>query len=104
MPVVNNKFVTAAVVEGGIDIVTITNSGNNYTNGALQNIITIDGDGTSAVLKANVTGGHVVDVIIQNRGSQYTYADLTFTDVMKAKLISLSSETVVQFSMNCLIF
>ena len=81
MPVVNNKFVTAAAVEGGIDIVTITNSGNNYTNGALQNIITIDGDGTSAVLKANVTGGHVVDVIIQNRGSQYTYADLTFTDV-----------------------
>ena len=81
MPVVNNKFVTAAAVEGGIDIVTITNSGNNYTNGALQNIITIDGDGTSAVLKANVTGGHVVDVIIQNRGTQYTYADLTFTDV-----------------------
>jgi hypothetical protein len=81
MPVVNNKFVTAAAVEGGIDIVTITNSGNNYTNGALQNIITIDGDGTSAVLKANVTGGHVVNVIIQNRGSQYTYADLTFTDV-----------------------
>jgi hypothetical protein len=81
MPVVNNKFVTAAAVEGGIDIVTITNSGNNYTTGTLQNIITIDGDGTSAVLKANVTGGHVVDVIIQNRGSQYTYADLTFTDV-----------------------
>jgi hypothetical protein len=81
MPVVNNKFVTAAAVEGGIDIVTITNSGNNYTNGALQNIITINGDGTSAVLKANVTGGHVVNVIIQNRGSQYTYADLTFTDV-----------------------
>ena len=28
----------------------------------------------------------------------------TFTEVMKAKLISLSSEKVVQFSMNCLIF
>ena len=81
MPVVNNKFVTAAAVAGGIDIVTITNSGNNYTNGALQNIISINGDGTGAILKANVISGHVVDVIIQNRGTQYTYADLTFTDV-----------------------
>jgi len=81
MPVVNNKFVTAAAVPGGIDIVTITNAGNNYTNGATQSIISIDGDGTGAVLKANVTGGRVVDVIIQDRGMQYTYADLTFTDV-----------------------
>jgi len=81
MPVVNNKFVTAAAVGGGLDIVTITNSGNNYTNGATQSIISIDGDGTGAVLKANVTGGRVVDVIIQDRGMQYTYADLTFTDV-----------------------
>jgi len=81
MPVVNNKFVTASAVPGGIDIVTITNAGNNYTNGATQSIISIDGDGTGAVLKANVTGGRVVNVIIQDRGMQYTYADLTFTDV-----------------------
>jgi hypothetical protein len=81
MPVVYNKFVRAAAVSGGIDIVTITNSGNNYTNGTTQGIISIDGDGTGAILKANVTGGHVVDVVIQNRGSQYTYADLTFTDI-----------------------
>ena len=81
MPVVYNKFVRAAAVPGGIDIVTITNSGNNYTNGTTQGIISIDGDGTGAILKANVTGGHVVNVIIQDRGTQYTYADLTFTDI-----------------------
>ena len=82
MPVTYNKFVRAAAVEGGIDIVTITNSGNNYTDGTSQNIITIKGDGTGAILKANVSNGHVVDVIIQQRGTQYTYADLTFTDVV----------------------
>ena len=43
-------------------------------------MITISGDGTGALLKANVVGGHVVDVVIQNRGSDYTYAALTFDD------------------------
>lgn len=81
MPVAYNKFVRAAAQQSSIDIVTITNSGNNYTDGATQDIITIDGDGTGAILKANVVNGHVVDVIIQNRGQKYTSATLTFTDV-----------------------
>ena len=81
MPVSTNKFVRAAAKPGSIDIVTVTNTGNNYTNGTVQNIITIDGDGTGAILKANVSGGKVRNVIIQNRGNYYTYANLTFTDV-----------------------
>lgn len=81
MPVVFNKFVRAAAEPGSIDIVTVTNSGNNYTNGGTQGIITINGDGTGAVLKANVANGHVQNIIIQNRGENYTYANLTFRDV-----------------------
>jgi hypothetical protein len=81
MPVVYNKFVRAAAEPGSIDIVTVTNSGNNYTDGTTQSIITIDGDGTGAILKANVFSGQVQDIVIQNRGNYYTYANLTFTDV-----------------------
>jgi hypothetical protein len=81
MPVSINKFVRASAEPGSIDIVKVTNSGNNYTDGTLQNIITIDGDGTGAILKANVSGGKVRDVIIQNRGNYYTSANLTFKDV-----------------------
>lgn len=81
MPVTYNKFVRAAAEPGSIDIVTVTNSGNNYTNGLTQSIITIDGDGTGAILKANVSGGQVQNIVIQNRGNYYTYANLTFTDV-----------------------
>jgi hypothetical protein len=81
MPVSVNKFVRAAAEPGSIDIVTVTNSGNNYTVGTVQNIITIDGDGTGAVLKANVSGGKVQNIVIQNRGNYYTYSNLTFTDV-----------------------
>lgn len=81
MPVYVNKFVSNAAVNGSIDIVEITNPGNNYTNGSLQDIITVTGDGTDAVMKAEVVDNKVTDIIIQNRGKNYTTANLTFTDV-----------------------
>jgi len=81
MPVTYNKFVRAAAVGGSIDIVKITNAGNNYTNGTVQSIISVTGDGTGAILKANVSSGHIQDIIIQNRGFDYTYANVAFTDV-----------------------
>lgn len=81
LPVTYNKFVKAAAVGGAIDIVNITNSGNNYTDGTLQNIITVTGDGSGVILKANVSSGHVQNIIIQNRGLAYTYANVAFTDV-----------------------
>jgi hypothetical protein len=81
MPVSFNKFVRAAALGGSIDIVTVTNSGNNYTDGTTQDIITVDGDGSGAILKANVSSGHVQDIIIQDRGLGYTYANLIFSDV-----------------------
>jgi hypothetical protein len=81
MPVSVNRFVAGAAQPGSIDIVTVTNAGNNYTNGSTQSIITIDGDGRNAILKANVSAGRVQDVIVQNRGNFYSYANLIFEDV-----------------------
>ena len=96
MPVTFNKFVRAAAAPGSIDVVTITNSGNNYTNGSTQSIISIEGDGTGAILKANVSGGLIRDVIIQNRGLDYTYATLTVQDVVGG--IGTSAAAVVSIS------
>lgn len=81
MPVTYNKFVRASAAPGSIDVITITNSGNNYTDGSTQDIITVVGDGSGAVLKANVVSGHITDIVIQDRGTQYTTANLIFTDV-----------------------
>lgn len=81
MPVSTNPFVSAAAVPGSIDIINITNSGNNYTNGSLQNIITITGDGSGATAKANVQNGKIVDIIIQDRGQNYTTASIEIDDV-----------------------
>lgn len=81
MPVVYNKFVRAAAINRSIDIVDITNAGNNYVDGSTQNIITVIGDGTGAILKANVSNGHIQNIIVQNRGKDYTKATATITDV-----------------------
>ena len=81
MPVVYNRFVRAAAINRAIDIIRITNSGNNYVDGPTQPIITIEGDGRNAALRANVINGQVSDIIIQNRGQDYTKANLIFTDI-----------------------
>lgn len=81
MPVTSNKFVRDSAIPGSIDIVTINDGGNGYANGTTQQIITVEGDGTGALLVANVSAGEIVDVIIQERGTQYTYADLIIEDI-----------------------
>jgi hypothetical protein len=168
MPVVTNKFVSASAKPGSIDIVTITNAGNNYVSGSLQDIITITGDGAGAILKANVstalipltgsanisnttvvvqgnstnftdeinvgdlitfgsesriivainsttslnvnsvfsstqssvsisrTGGRVQDIIIQERGEGYTFANIAFQDVVGG--IGTGAEAIVSIS------
>jgi hypothetical protein len=81
MPVSLNKFVSSSAINGSIDLVKILNSGNNYTDGATQDIITIEGDGAGAALRANVVDGKIVEVVIQDRGRDYTYAEITIDDV-----------------------
>jgi hypothetical protein len=95
MPVVFNRFVKAAAVNRSIDIVRITNQGNNYVDGTAQDIITIDGDGSGAILKANVSGGKVIEVVVQNRGQDYTKANLSFSDVAGGIGTSAVAEVVL---------
>jgi hypothetical protein len=95
MPVSANKFVSAASVNGSIDVVRVTNSGNNYTNGTNQNIISITGDGSGATFRANVSGGQIQDIIIQNRGVNYTSATLSITDVSGGVGTAGAAEVVI---------
>jgi hypothetical protein len=87
--------VSAASVNGSIDVVRVTNSGNNYTNGTNQNIISITGDGSGATFRANVSGGQIQDIIIQNRGVNYTSATLSITDVSGGVGTAGAAEVVI---------
>jgi hypothetical protein len=82
MPALTNKFVKDSAINGSIDIVNIVNSGNNYVDGSVQDIITVEGDGTGAILKANVSGGKIQNIVIQDRGANYTRANVRFSDVV----------------------
>jgi hypothetical protein len=95
MPVTKNSFVSAAAINGSLDIVNITNSGNNYVDGITQNIISVSGDGIGAVMRANVSNGQIQDVIIQNRGSNYTHATLTINDIVGGVGSSAAAEVVI---------
>ena len=95
MPVTKNSFVSGSAINGSIDIVNLTNSGNNYVDGTTQNIITITGDGTGAVMKANVVNGQVQNIIIQDRGINYTYATITFNDITGGSGSSAAAEVVI---------
>lgn len=78
MPVYVNEFVKKQAISRSIDVVQITNAGSGYADSPTSDIITIEGDGTDAILKANVVNGNVIGIVIQSRGQDYTYANLSF--------------------------
>lgn len=68
---------------GSIDVITVKNGGNNYTNGIGSTTkITITGDGQGAVAIANVSGNTIHNVVVTNPGNNYTYATVSVTDTV----------------------
>lgn len=68
-------------IDGSIDTIFVTNSGNNYSN--VSNIVvSISGDGTSATAEAtiNAISNTISTINMTDRGTGYTYATVTITD------------------------
>jgi len=76
MPVKTNSTVSAAAVDGGIDIVKVSAGGTGYTS---TPTVTILGDGVGATATATVTAGAVSAVTVANVGSGYTSANVSIT-------------------------
>lgn len=57
----------------GVDSLSITNAGSNYT----QAFVTITGDGTGATAQATILNGRIQTIKVVNRGSGYTRATAT---------------------------
>lgn len=62
---------------GSITGVTVDSSGSGYS---VSSTITVNGDGTGAVLVPQVTDGKITGVTISNPGSGYTYANLVLSN------------------------
>ena len=65
-----------AAIGGQILNVAVTAGGTGYSSAPT---VTITGDGDSAEATATISGGEVVKVEMTNRGSGYTYADVSFS-------------------------
>jgi hypothetical protein len=60
----------------GVDSIDILNPGLNYTS---DPTVTIVGDGTGATATAKVLGGKVVEIVVTNKGSNYSRATVSIT-------------------------
>lgn len=62
---------------GNIDVINITNSGYGYDKSSSVITVNIKGDGVGASANVEVSNGHITNVIVDNTGSDYTYANVT---------------------------
>lgn len=69
-----------AAVPGSIDVVNVLSSGQNYINSPESYILNIVGDGIGANGYANVVGGEIQNIVMTNRGYNYTYANCIVSD------------------------
>ena len=68
-------------IDGSINTIFVTNSGNNYSN--VSNIVvSISGDGTSATAEATINSisNTISTINMTDKGTGYTYATVTITD------------------------
>jgi len=70
-----------AAVKGTVDRIEVVNGGIDYS--ANDVLITIDGDGSGAEATAIVSdAGVITEIIVTNQGSNYTFADITISNIL----------------------
>src|SRR5210317_1188318 len=90
MGVSTNSTVSAAAIDGALDIIKIKAGGSGYTvsGGATTGTITaipIRGDGTGGVASVTLTSGVITAVTVTTRGSGYTSGYIRNADIITAK-------------------
>jgi len=87
--VATNSTVSAAAVDGAVNIVKIKTAGSGGTNGTHTGIA-IRGDGSSGEVSVTVAGGAVTAVTVTTPGTGYTYGYIRVSDIVAAGATSLS--------------
>ena len=81
MAVATNNTVSAAAVDGAINIVKIKSAGSGGLNGTYTNI-PIRGDGTGGLVTIGVSGGLVSSVTVTSAGTGYKIAYIRNADIV----------------------
>src|SRR6056300_1199421 len=72
----NQKASRDSSTAGGIERIEVTAGGTGYTSAPT---VTITGDGSGATATATVAGGVVTAITVNNKGTNYRVADITFS-------------------------
>jgi len=83
MAVETNNTVSAAAVNGSINVVKIKSTGTGGTNGTFTNI-PIRGDGTGGTVTVVVASGIISTVTVTNAGTNYTFCYIKNADIVAA--------------------
>ena len=89
MAVSTNSTVSAAAVDGAVNVVKIKTAGSGGTNGTHTGVA-IRGDGSSGVASVTVAGGAVTAVTVTTPGTGYTFAYIRNADIVSAGATGLS--------------
>ena len=89
MAVSTDSTVSAAAVDGAVNIVKIKTAGSGGTNGTHASV-PIRGDGSGGVASVTVAGGAVTAVTVTTPGTGYTFAYIRNADIVTAGASSLS--------------
>jgi hypothetical protein len=94
MPVVSDPAVTAAAIDGRIDIVNVLWGGSGHVQGGNSNtaaILSVTGtDGAGANLYAKVVNGSIESVTILNGGNNYTRGTVVVNDLDRLGTLTLA--------------
>ena len=93
MAVATNSTVSAAAVDGAVNIAKIKTAGSGGSNGTHTGVA-IRGDGASGVASVTVAGGAVTAVTITTPGTGYTFAYIRNADIVSAGATSLSGAEI----------
>ena len=87
--VATNSTVSAAAVDGAVNVVKIKTAGSGGANGTHTGVA-IRGDGSSGECSVTVAGGAVTAVTVTTPGTGYTYGYIRVSDIVSAGATGLS--------------
>jgi hypothetical protein len=64
---------------GSIDVINVVDGGSGYNQSTAPITLKITGDGTGATATAVTSGGAITNIIMNSKGSNYTYANISIT-------------------------
>jgi len=84
-----NALQTAAGF-GDIEVINVTNKGSGYDSANAIITVTITGDGTGAKAVAEASAGQITNIVVNNTGANYTYANVSITSLLGSGAVAVA--------------